>query len=138
MAEAGRKQARPGAVYLAGRTARRQELVNAAATLRTEGIEVVSSWLDDPKAGSARSDGDAAGAACRNLRDVKRCDVLVAVTEGEGSVGKGGRHVELGIALALGKRVLLVGPPEHVFHRMVAVERHTNLNAAIEALKQDG
>lgn len=137
MAEAGSRQARPGAVYLAGRTARRRELVNAAATLRTEGIEVVSSWLDDPQAGSARSDGDAAGAASRNLRDVERCDVLVAVSEGDGSVGKGGRHVELGIALALGKRVLLAGPPEHVFHRMAAVERHTNLAAAIETLRRD-
>ncbi len=137
MAEAGSKYAWRRTVYLAGRTARRRELANAAAALRAGGIEVVSSWLDDARAGSARSDDDAASAASRNLRDVERCDVLVAISEGEGSVGQGGRHVELGVALALGKRVLLAGPPEHVFHRIAAVERHADLNAAIEALRQD-
>lgn len=137
MAEAGNKHVGRRAVYLAGRTARRGELADAAAALGAGGIEVVSSWLDDAKAGSTRTDGDAAAAAARNLRDVERCDVFVALTDGDGSFGRGGRHVELGLALALGKRVLVAGPPEHVFHRIAAVERHDDLSAVIEALRRD-
>jgi nucleoside 2-deoxyribosyltransferase len=137
MAETRSKNTGGHSVYLAGRTARRRELADAAVALGAGGIKVVSSWLGDVKAGSARSDDDAATAAARNLRDVEHCDIFVAVTDGAGSFGRGGRHVELGVALALGKRVLVAGPPEHVFHRIADIERHDDLSAAIEALRRD-
>ena len=37
---------------------------------------------------------------------------------------RGGRHAEFGIALALGKRVIVIGPRENVFHALPAVERY--------------
>ena len=47
--------------------------------------------------------------------------MLVSFT-GDGGGGKGGRHVEHGYAMALGKRIVVVGPREHVFHTDPATE----------------
>jgi hypothetical protein len=57
--------------------------------------------------------------------DVREADVCIAFTEpADGPQGRGGRHTELGIALALGQRVIIVGPREHVFHCLPDVERY--------------
>lgn len=135
MARSGPENSERLTVYLAARTARRGELAEAAGALSAHGVEVVSSWLDDEGAGTVRSDQGAAAVAARNLSDVRRCDVFVAFTEGEAAPsGRGGRHVELGVALACGKRVLLVGPAEHVFHRLPTVEHHDDLDSVLRAL----
>lgn len=60
-----------------------------------------------------------------DVEDVERADVLIAFTEEpRSSASRGGRHVELGIALALGKRVIVVGPRENVFCWLPEVERY--------------
>ena len=56
-----------------------------------------------------------------------------AITDGEiedlqrtlgadGARGGGSRQVEFGMALALGKTVIVVGPMEHLFHRLPEVQ----------------
>lgn len=137
MANPDSQYGEPLSVYLAARSARRLELQNVAEALTTDGFYVVSSWLADNEAGTARSQSASAGAASRNLEDLGRCDIFVAFSERpESSLqGRGGRQVELGFALALGKRVLLVGPPEHVFHHLLAVERHNDWQSARRALR---
>jgi hypothetical protein len=46
------------------------------------------------------------------VEDIVGCDILLHVASG----GKGGRHVELGMALAMRKVVVHVGDPENAFH----------------------
>ena len=53
--------------------------------------------------------------------DVLAADALVCFTEPPGDGGSGGRHVELGMALALGRRVIVVGRREHIFHHLPEV-----------------
>ena len=53
-----------------------------------------------------------------DFADVQACDLLIAFTEQPRAAGgrnRGGRHVELGIAIGQGKRVIIVGPRENLF-----------------------
>jgi hypothetical protein len=113
-------------VYLASRYARRDELCAIASDLETAGAEIVSGWLDSAQAlrnEDLEPSGRAQALAETDFSDVHRATLLIAFTEPNSSPqGRGGRHVELGIALALGTRVVLVGPREHVFHCLPAVE----------------
>jgi hypothetical protein len=79
------------------------------------GHTVTSSWLDASDYGTdaARTPGNRRLNALACDADVVACDALVMIA-GDGL--KGGRHVELGMALALGKCVYVLGEPENVFH----------------------
>ena len=47
-------------------------------------------------------------------------DAVIVFTEMPNSVlATGGSHVEFGLALAQGKRVIVVGPRENVFHYLL-------------------
>jgi hypothetical protein len=49
-----------------------------------------------------------------DLEDLDEADAIVSFT---GPGGKGGRHIEHGYAIAMrGKRLVLVGPRENIFH----------------------
>ena len=74
------------------------------------GFEVTSTWL--------REMDELADAYARlDLADVGRADVLVALNPSAWTnTGTGGRHVEFGYALALGKRIVLVGERSNIFH----------------------
>jgi hypothetical protein len=64
-------------------------------------------------------------------------EVVVAFTEGPGDVegrARGGRHVELGAALAAGKRVCVVGHRENVFCWLPIVEYFPTWSACLEAV----
>jgi hypothetical protein len=51
--------------------------------------------------------------------DIAAAETFVSFT---GPVGRGGRHIEHGYAMALGKRIVIVGPRENVFHAQPGVE----------------
>lgn len=118
------------AFYLAGRYARRQELRAVAEELQELGHAVTSRWLFVDASLPDRllpRGGRPAEIAEMDFDDVKRADVCLAFTEpANGPQGRGGRHVELGIALALGQRVVVVGPREHIFHCLPHVEQYEN------------
>jgi hypothetical protein len=108
----------PVRVYLSGTTARIEELRRYADELRAAGAEIVSRWL------WATGTASPATAAARDIEDLARADVMVAFTQRPEAAhqGRGGRHVELGIALARGTPIIVIGPPEHVFHRLAGVQ----------------
>ena len=103
------------AIFLSARYERRNEMEALAAVLQGLGHRVVSRWVW--AAGATMSDGSAAE---MDIADIRKCDLFIAFTESE-RYARGGRHVELGAAIALGKVVVVVGPREHVFHSMPGV-----------------
>jgi hypothetical protein len=125
-------------VYFAARYSRRGELRRCAEDVRAAGGIVTSRWLDteEPLDDLAQHEDDGGAAADRDLQDVCAADVCVSFTEGARArhSGRGGRHVELGVALALGQRLVVVGPPEHVFHCLPGVERFERWSEALEVL----
>jgi hypothetical protein len=84
-----------------------------AEEIESHGHQVISTWLKLP----AADDSDARARIC--LGDVAKAEIVVALEPPTWrQLGRGGRHVELGFALALGIPVLLVGERLHVFHHL--------------------
>lgn len=110
-------------IYLAARYSRRDELCGCRRDLVRSGYPVTSRWLDKTHEMSRevwadeRKRDELLASFCReDLEDIDRCLLFVAFTEvPESGYSRGGRHVELGYALASGKKVVLVGPRENVF-----------------------
>jgi hypothetical protein len=110
-------------VYFAARYSRLSELNRCRLELEALGFEVTSRWLTVTARapGEALNDAEWQDLALTDQEDVLAADSLVCFSEDEGNGGNGGRHVELGMALALGKQVIVVGRREHIFHRLPEV-----------------
>lgn len=116
-------------IYLAARYGRRVELLGYKAQLEAQGHTVTSRWLLKEErvnvAGApVTEDGqlrleEAQRFASECVDDVARAHLLIAFTEEPrspaGGVSRGGRHVEMGLALALGRYVIVAGPRENLF-----------------------
>jgi hypothetical protein len=94
--------------HLAARYARRVELCGYRKQLLSIGATLTSRWLDFRKMPSW---------SCRIARDdcedLLAADAAIILTEIPNTIlATGGRHVEFGLALAQGKRVIVVGPRE--------------------------
>lgn len=117
-------------IYLAARYSRFPEMQVYAEELRRLKIEVTSRWIkgdqDIRASGNAHKPHYSRLWAEEDLEDLHAADCVVSFTEGpeavSGSASKGGRFVEFGLALALHKRVIVVGPKENVFHYLPTVE----------------
>lgn len=124
-------------VYLAARYGRRDELNGYRERLHRDGLEVTSHWLtaDPPAPIAALTDAHWRDLAEADIDDICRADALIAFAE-EAEGGGGGRHVELGVALALDKLVVVVGRPEHLFHRLPQVRVALDWEGAHATLRE--
>lgn len=142
-------------IYLAARYSRRLELCGYRDRLRELGDSVTSRWLngdhqisDDGRPigeeGEALVEGDD-GSQCEraaqlrrqfareDMEDVLDCDVLVAFTEPpRSSASRGGRHVELGLAIAGRKQIVVVGHRENIFCWLPGVRFFETFDAFLE------
>lgn len=126
-------------IYIAARYSRREELIPLARELQQAGAAVTCRWLFAEGGALVGEDfspeGRGGTLAAIDFEDVQGADICLAFTEnGDGPPGRGGRHTELGIALALGRRVILVGPREHVFHCLPQIEHFETWAAARDHL----
>jgi hypothetical protein len=114
-------------IYISARFGRRAEAEGLAFHLQELGHVITSSWIwqiEDEMGGG--TDGDmrydrfievTARLADKDVDEVAAADALVYLSEEESNPwGRGGRHVEYGMALALKKRLFIVGPLENIFH----------------------
>lgn len=113
-------------IYLAARYSRLAEMQEKREELKAFGHFVTSRWVNG---GHQIADRDhpaeeRARFAYEDYSDVLLADCVISFTEEPRapSSNRGGRHVEFGIALALHKRVIVVGYRENVFHSMPEVE----------------
>lgn len=117
-------------IYLCAAWQRQAEMRGHAEELRDAGYQITSRWIDVE---SAAPDGHvdfgsaaALRAARLDLEDVEDAHILIAFTEPAGSPWtRGGRHAEVGAALAWGLELILVGPHEHLFHALAKAHYET-------------
>jgi hypothetical protein len=130
--------------YLAARYSRYDEMCGVRDVLEGLGHEVTSRWVDRHNGTLPQSippnrlngdPGSCAPFALNDLSDMVVADAVVSFTSRDGG-GKGGRHVEFGWALAAGKRVIVVGPREHVFHTLPQVEWYPDWPHFVMALSK--
>ena len=105
-------------VYLAAMYSLRETTARDYAQILVDmGHEVTSRWLveDEPP-------GSETVSAIKDLSDVHRADALVLITNPFGTkYTGGGRHVEMGYALALRRHVVCVGDFETIFQHLPQV-----------------
>jgi hypothetical protein len=124
-------------IYIAARYDRRFEMLGVAAALIRAGHEVTSRWIEGGRGGEPEII-----AAVEDVGDLTRADCIVTFTEaperGVPWAARGGRHVEFGLALAMGKRVCVVGPRENVFHHLLHVEVYAGVPELVAGLAATG
>lgn len=92
------------------------------------GIAVTSRWLNE-KLDSKADLTDVTDASNRyhagiDIEDIDACEYFVIHTVSPLiPVKRGGRHWETGYAYAKGKRIILVGPRENVFHYLPGIKQ---------------
>jgi hypothetical protein len=125
-------------VYFAARYARLPELNRCRAELEALGFEVTSRWLTVAarEPGADYNEEEWRTLAIIDQEDVLAADTVVCFAEEQGAGGNGGRHIEVGMALALGKQVILVGRREHIFHRLPEVTVVDSWPEALRLLAQ--
>lgn len=127
-------------IYLCSRMSRREEMREVRSTLRELGHRVTSRWLDTEWPHTEDGSSDAPEElrtvyAEQDFKDILLSDALIAFTDGPRSSGRGGRHVEFGLALAWRRRVYIVGPRENVFHHMPGVQQFDTLEELLKVLR---
>ena len=111
-------------VYLSGQFEDAALLRRVRDDLTRNGFVITSRWLNgdslEPATASAGEQGAAArlvSIASQDLEDIDSADVIVVFNPDVArAIGRGGRHVETGYALARAKPVILVGVRSNVFH----------------------
>jgi nucleoside 2-deoxyribosyltransferase len=116
-------------IYLAAPAAAREPVRSVAEYLTELGHIVTSSWLFDERTSintaPTESDERVRFLVERDLDDIARAKLVVLFSSDwcarlgflPQQTTSGGRHIETGYALALGKQVIVVGQPENIFHR---------------------
>jgi nucleoside 2-deoxyribosyltransferase len=121
-------------VYLAARFSDRHYMELVADRLKTHGFEITSRWVYGGEEGLTREQ-----IAVLDIDDVDTADAVISFTQPFGTMTKGGgRHVEFGYGMARGKRLILIGERENVFHHFPGVEIYATLDdflAAAETLR---
>lgn len=107
--------------YIAGRYTRRNEFLTIANEIETINRSWISNarWLtgDHQDIGPNDDPDRMRHVAQEDLDDIRQADVVFAYTEHPDTPGaaRGGRHVELGYAIAHHKITVTIGPLENVF-----------------------
>ncbi len=113
-------------VYLANQFSKIEETRQYAKELRELGVVVTSRWLEEPSDPNHSLKDHSVfqhkEAAIKDRDDLLLAeDFVVFTVDPDALTRRGGRHVETGIALAKGKRVIVCGPHENIFHYLDGV-----------------
>lgn len=108
-------------VYLAAPFSQKDQINIYAAELRAGGIEVTSSWLNEPHPPTVQmpdlTHEDHQKYAIQDIKDVRAAEIMVLFTDPTKSIVRAGRHVEFGIAIERQMPILVVGlEHENIFH----------------------
>jgi nucleoside 2-deoxyribosyltransferase len=125
-------------VYLASRYPRRKELSALVPLLKEHNISVTSRWLNETLSPNTTlhevSPAFCLETALIDLEDIDRADTIVFFSE-DPLIGtpRGGRHVEFGYALAKGKRIIVLGGNENIFHFLPHIIHYSTIQDFLEA-----
>lgn len=130
-------------IYLASRYSRAPQLRECRADLESLGHVVTSRWIEgghelDRNGSLEAQASERTRFATEDWSDMAAADCVISFTEEPRKTNtRGGRHVEFGGALALGKRCIVVGWRENVFHCLSNVEFFERWEDVIVALARD-
>ena len=128
-------------LYLAAQYSWKDQIKGYAKELEAAGYEITSTWLHERKGASTEltqlSNRFLREHAAIDLRDIEAADAVVFFSVGPTELTKrGGRHVEFGLAYALGKKIVVCGPKENIFHYLDDVIHFNNFEDLLKAVKE--
>lgn len=109
--------------YISARFGRQAEAKQLAILLQDLGYSVTSRWVFQTEAEMADNDPiELQQFAHQDVEDVRAANAFISLSEDETNTwGRGGRHVESGIALERGIPWFVIGPKENLFHYLPSV-----------------
>lgn len=123
---------KPLKIYIGASYPRIKEAEALGEKLDTKGFIVLSLWHQESKS-TKDSDYFSGLRALRDKEGVKYCDIFIEFIGDEKS--HGGRHCELGMALAWGKRIMLIGDKDKcIFTNLPWLARYKNANELLKRL----
>ena len=115
-------------MYFASCYSDKEMLLKYAEELESKTSDkVISSWLRDKEGDGFGETTDVkrlAKEALKDRVDVLYCDMIVVFTHEAPT--KGGRYVEMGMAIASGKSISIIGPRSNVFAFLPEVTQYHN------------
>ena len=114
------------------------EAQQVAVLLTKAGHELTSNWAFSvaPFHTWALSVEERKKIAIDDIEDVKQAVDGVVLIANEMKLCPGGKHTETGVALALGRRVYVLGEPENIFHWHPLVTVCTDMAALLAELQK--
>jgi hypothetical protein len=128
-------------IYFSARYSRLPELQGYAKELELLGHIVTSRWVEGQHQNFDRDSlepgnrGAATAHLASSLGDLTTADAVVSFTEEPGAQTLGGRHVELGVAIAMDKTVFVIGPVENLFYLLAEDSRFDNFGQFVSWLR---
>lgn len=123
------------------RYSRHPEMQDVAFHLSSIGHNVTSRWIwgthqaTDEAIGTGTITEFERRLAQEDIDDLTNADMCIGFSEPLRTASRGGRHVEFGMALALGKILVVVGGYEHVFHALPQVRHVKDTKALFAAIR---
>ncbi len=124
-------------IYVAASYPNKEAAKELAATLKAMGHEIMSGWVFEYEGYGSEPKFEnetelerferLQKSAERDYLEVKASDMIVCITDGENQLTHGGRHSELGLAMAWSKEIVILGPREQVFHYHTAIKQYDNV-----------
>ena len=123
-------------VYFSARHEREDDLrENAAAKLQAAGVEIASRWYTHDRYRGREL--DTYYIERTSWEDLERADVFVLLADDGFDSGR--RHVEMGMALALNKpMIVLASKPENGWQRLPTVKVVKDWDSVVKLLVEDG
>ena len=118
-------------VYLANNYAARDYLVNEVVPLfQSKGFEITSRWILNPP------NQDWNSASQEDFEDIGSANILVLFADQTGPTPGRGKYVEFGMAVALGKDVVVIGENNCIFFNLPRVARVDTLEEALDLIEE--
>jgi hypothetical protein len=123
-------------IYIASRYGRKEEMKVVAAKLNAAGHKVASFWIYEIHPTDVTmdqvNDAELRETAMADYIELGAADAMLFFAEDPLVVPpRGGRHVEFGIAIGMGKDIYVIGPKENIFHHFRNVKHFKNLEEFI-------
>jgi Nucleoside 2-deoxyribosyltransferase len=108
-------------IYIASFFDTRARLVPVCEALEQKGHQIVAHWIRHESSTATYAtvtDGYRLACALKDMEDIRNAGLFIIDTLDE--TPRGGREVELGLALAAGLPCWRVGPARNVFHQLTS------------------
>ena len=123
-------------VYIGARFSMAPEANALAAELKDAKYDIASSWHTDDSEPAWDNPVIQAQRAMRDYTELMGADAFVQLTGNPREDTRGGQHVELGMAIAWNKVIIVVGQRGHVFHYLETIGHVDHASQVVEGLEE--